>query len=78
MFYIVYSEACPEFFGINNEGEGTDIFSSGAESLPLECFLPHATGAIEQKGMTFDHNFCYSFSFLLPSFFMREEKRGRD
>ena len=28
---------------------------------------------IEQKGMTFDHDFCYSFSIFFP-FFRREEK----
>ena len=32
---------------------------------------------IEQKGMTFDHDFCYSFSFYSSLFFMREEKRGK-
>ena len=30
---------------------------------------------IEQKGMTFDHDFDIHSPFLLPSFFMREEKR---
>ena len=34
--------------------------------------------ANKQKGMTFDHDFCYSFSFVLSSFFRREEKRGKD
>ena len=29
----------------------------------------------EQKGMTFDHDFCYSSIFLLPSF-LEEKKKG--
>ena len=34
---------------------------------------------IEQKGMTFDHDFCYSFSFSSPpSFFVREKIRGKE
>ena len=33
---------------------------------------------IEQKGMTFDHNFCHSFSFSSSLFFRREEKRGKE
>ena len=33
---------------------------------------------IEQKGMTFDHDFCYSFYFSSSLFFRREEKRGKE
>ena len=34
---------------------------------------------IEQKGMTFDHDFCYLILlFFFPSFFKREEKRGKN
>ena len=33
---------------------------------------------IEQKGMPFDHDFCYSFSFSSSLFFIREEKRGKE
>ena len=34
---------------------------------------------IEQNGMTFDHDFCYSFSFFFfPFFGGREEKRGKE
>ena len=32
---------------------------------------------IEQKDMTFDHDFCYSFSFSSSLFFRREEIRGK-
>ena len=33
---------------------------------------------IAQKGMTFDHVFAIHSPFLLPSFFWREEKRGKE
>ena len=33
---------------------------------------------IEQEGMTFDHDFCYSFSFSSSLFFRRKEKTGRE
>ena len=40
---------------------------------------------IEQKGMPFDHDFCYSFSFLSPSFLggkrkgeMNNQSRGQN
>ena len=33
---------------------------------------------IEQKGMTFDHEFAYSFSFSSYLFFWREEKRAKE
>ena len=32
---------------------------------------------IEQKGMTFDYDFCYSFSFLLSSF-LRGKRKGKE
>ena len=33
---------------------------------------------IEQKGMTFDHDFCFSFSFSSSLFFRREEKMEKN
>ena len=33
---------------------------------------------IEQKGMTFDHDVCYSFFFFSSLFFRTEEKRGKE
>ena len=38
----------------------------------------YQTQLIEQKGMTFDHNFAINSPFLLPSFFRREEKRRKE
>ena len=31
---------------------------------------------IEQKGMTFDHDFCYSFSFSYSFFLKKEREKG--
>jgi hypothetical protein len=33
---------------------------------------------IEQKGMTFDHNFGYSFPFSLPSLKKRDEEKENE
>ena len=37
--------------------------------------FPSAIKLIEQKGMTFDHDFCYSFSFSSSPFFRGKNKR---
>ena len=35
------------------------------------------TRTIEQKGMTFDHDFCYLFSFSSSLFYKEGEERGK-
>ena len=39
---------------------------------------PTSKKKVEQKGMTFDHDFSIHSPFILPSFFKREDKRGKE
>ena len=42
--------------------------------LPITILSEYYHNWMEQKGITFDHDFCYFISFSLPSLFRREEK----
>ena len=39
--------------------------------------MAHISNRIEQKGLTFDHDFCYSFSFSFPLIFKEGRKKGK-
>ena len=46
------------------------------KSLLLKKFIINTQLGIMQKGMTFDHHFCYSFSFSFSLFFLRREEKS--
>ena len=75
------------FFGalvlmlITNFIPNSTIRSSGTNFMQI-CLKQYKKTAfpslIEQKGLTFDHDFCKHSPFLLPYFFKIEEKRGKN
>ena len=42
-----------------------------------DCKKKLKCSMIEQKGMTVDHDFCYSFSFSSSIFTLRKEKKEK-
>ena len=54
------------------------LFSHFASYSIAFVILGIAIFMIEQKGMTFDHNFCYSFYFLLPPFLVGKRKGDKN
>jgi len=50
----------------------------GAEKKERDGSLTLVNFEIEQKGMTFDQDFCYSFSFSSSLFFLGGKRKGEE
>ena len=83
MLHVVYGktgDSDPAHFTLRSEASwsskcqsGKFINDSSANNSEIKKHCSHNC-AIEQKGITWNHDFCYSFSFSC----LREEKRGKE